>query len=127
MRELREREKRGARFELPEKPEKIEGFDDLVETLKCMVANEEERVRADLARNQTNLEILGTLQALIRKQGSGPAAQPVDLSPIRELVEEIVAEREARQARIYEFDIKRDANTGYAFQITATPKAPVTH
>lgn len=102
-------------------------MDDLVETLKCMVANEEERVRADLARNQTNLEILGTLQALIRKQGSGPAATPVDLSPIRTLVEEIVAEREARQAQTYEFDIKRDANTGYAFQIIATPKAQTTH
>jgi hypothetical protein len=125
---LREREKSGARVQFAKKPEQIEGFPDLVATLKQMVANEEERVRADLARNQTTLEILGTLQSMIRKQGSGPAAQPVDLSPIRDLLEEIQADR-LRAPVDYDFNIIRPGGDGFqpASRIEARAVKPTTH
>lgn len=118
--ELNRRAAKGADIKIQPKPTEIAEFSELVESLKSMVANESERIRADIARNQTNLEILATLQSLIRKQGSAPAPQPVDLSPIYEVLEEIRNERMARDRGAYEFEIKRDGR-GFAQSITATP------
>jgi hypothetical protein len=121
-------ERGGARIQYPKVPDQIEGFSDLVNTLKQMVANEEERVRADLARNQTTLEILGTLQSLIRKQGSGPAQQPIDLQPVMDLLEEIRAERQALPVD-YDFNIIRRGGDGFqpATKIEARAVTPQVH
>lgn len=104
--ELRRSKTDGAEFEFDPETLTIPQFGDLVEAMQRMVANESERIRADIARNQTNLEILATLQSLIKKQGSGPAPQPVDLSPIKDLLEEIRAERTHAPVD-YDFNILR--------------------
>lgn len=104
--QLKKLAREGADITFPSKPTEIEQFGDLVAAMERMVSNEAERIRADIARNQTNLEILATLQALVRKQGQGPAPQPVDLSPIRDLLEEIKTERN-REPVDYDFNILR--------------------
>lgn len=126
--ELRKLEESGAEIEIEHHETQIAQFGDLIKALQTMVANEEERVRADLARNQTQLEILATLQSMIRKQGSGPAAQPVDLSPIRDLLEDIRAERHAEPVD-YDFNIIRPGGDGYqpASKIEARAIKPTTH
>ncbi len=116
----------GAEVELELEVTTIEQFDELVDSLKQMVANESERIRADIARNQTNLEILATLQSMIRKQGQAPKVEAPDFAPIYELLEEIRGEREARDRGAYEFTVKRDGR-GFAQSITATPVTPTTH
>ena len=123
--DLKRLQDEGAEVEFEAEVTTIEQFSELVESLNTMVANESERIRADIARNQTNLEILATLQSMIRKQGQAPAPQPVDLSPIWELLEEIRAEREAREQNrgAYEFEVLRDGR-GFAQKITAKPVAP---
>lgn len=124
--ELKKLRDDGAEIEFEPEVTKIEQFSDLIDQLKLMVANESERIRADIARNQTNLEILATLQALVRKQGQAPSQPAVDLSPIKELLEDLRAEREARERASYEFDIQRDGR-GFAHKITAKPVGPTTH
>lgn len=124
--DLKKLESEGSTFDFEKEVLEIEQFGELVESLKTMVANEAERIRADISRNQTNLEILATLQAMIRKQGQGPKIEAPDFSPIYELLEEIRGEREARDRGAYEFTVKRDGR-GFAQTITATPVAPTTH
>lgn len=124
--ELQRLKSEGAEVEIETEVLSIERFDELLEAVKQMAANEAERIRADIARNQTNLEILATLQAMVRKAGEGPKAQPVDLSPIRDLIVSMHDERQARDRGAYEFAIKRDGR-GFAQTITATPVSPTTH
>lgn len=124
--ELKKLRQKGAEVEFEAEITTIEQFDDLVAAVKAMVASEAERVRADIARNQTNLEILATLQSMIRKQGSAPSASPVDLTPIVELIQDIKAEREFRERASYEFEINRDQR-GYMKSITANPTQPTKH
>lgn len=124
--ELRRLVKRGADVKFQPKATEIANFDELLEVLKQIANNEQERIRADIQRNQTNLEILATLQAQLRKQGTVKAGPAPDMTPIIELLAEIRAEREAREQVCYNFDIKRDGR-GFAQSITATPVAPTTH
>lgn len=126
LKELKALREKGAEIEFETEVTQIEQFGELVETLKTIVANEEERVRADIARQQTNLEILATLQSMIRKQGSGPKITPVDMEPITKLLEEIRAEREAKAMVSYEFEIDRDGR-GFARKITAKPQGQQIH
>ena len=126
LQDLKTLAKEGATIEVNRQPVSIEGFTELVEALRAMMAAEEERIRADIARNQTNLEILATLQAVVRKQGSHPKPEPVDLSPLVGILEEIRSERDYRARVAYDFDITRDGR-GFAQKITATPVQPVKH
>ena len=96
----------GAEVKFGTESMQIEQFGDLVSSLKTMVANEAERIRADIARNQTNLEILATLQSLIRKQAQVPTSAPADLSPIKDLLEDMRAERNVDPVD-YDFNILR--------------------
>jgi hypothetical protein len=119
---------KGASVKFPKESMEIEQLGDLIEVLKRMAANEEERIRADIARNQTNLEILATLQGLIRKQGERKGS-PVDFGPLVQILADIKHEREEREddnGGAYEFDIKRDGR-GFAQKIIATPVRPLTH
>lgn len=104
--ELRKLAKEGADINFQSKPTEIEQFGELLESLKTMAANETERIRADIARNQTNLEILATLQALIKKPTPGLNMPPPDLTPIRDLIEEMRAERHHEPVD-YDFNILR--------------------
>lgn len=128
MAELMAITKDGGSVTFPKKPMEIERIGELIDTLRTMVANEEERVRADIARNQTNLEILATLQALIRKQGENrkPTETAVDFGPLVQILTEMQAERENRERGAYEFEIRRDGR-GFAQRIIATPAGPTTH
>jgi hypothetical protein len=121
---------KGASVKFPAKDMKIEQLGDLIEVLNRMAANEQERIRADIARNQTNLEILGTLQALIRKQGDRKiSGSPVDFTPLVQILSELKLEREEDEHKnggAYEFEIKRDGR-GFAQKIVATPMRPTTH
>ena len=128
LKELDERRRQGVEYQFDPDILTIERFDDLIKALEAMVSNEAERIRADIARNQTNLEILATLQAVIRKQGQGPAVQPVDLSPIRDLLEEIRADR-TREPVDYDFHIVRPGGEGFqpATKIEARAVKPTTH
>ena len=120
---------KGASVKFPAKDMKIEQLGDLIEVLNRIAANEQERIRADIARNQTNLEILATLQGLIRKQGENRkiSGSPVDLTPLVQVLSELKHEREEKEnGGSYQFEIKRDGR-GFAQQIIATPMRPTTH
>ncbi len=119
--ELRKMTEEGAEVEIERRPAQIVQFDELVDALKEIVANEAERVRADIARNQTNLEILATLQGMVRKQAQAPQAKPTDFGPLVQILEELRNDREAARMPVpWDFDIKRDGR-GFAQSITATP------
>jgi hypothetical protein len=125
--ELNKSKSSGAEFEFDPEVLSIERFGELIEAMKSMVSSESERIRADIARNQTNLEILATLQAVIRKQGQGPAPVPVDLNPIRELLEEIRAERN-HEPIDYDFNILRSGpGLSPAVKIEARAIIPTRH
>ena len=129
MAEILALQNEGASVKFPAKPMQVEQLGELIDVLKRMAANEEERIRADIARNQTNLEILATLQATIRKQGEKRtmSGSNLDLTPIVQAILEIKEEREEREhGSSYQFEIHRDGR-GFAQRITATPTRQTTH
>lgn len=128
LNELQRLKSEGAEVEIETEVMQIDRFDELLATLKSMAENEAERIRADIARNQTNLEILATLQSLVRKAGDGPKSAPVDLSPIFTMLEEMRAER-TRAPVDYDFNIIRPGGDGFqpATKIEARAVKPTTH
>jgi len=130
--DLRELKNEGADVEISRKPMTIEQFGDLIKAVQQMVDNEQERIRADLARNQTNLEILAALQSMVKKQSEDLrkvlAAQPktIDLTPFAEIVAEVQAMRAPTEPQSYDFTFERDRQ-GFASKIRATPVEPTRH
>lgn len=122
-RELKKLMREGAEVDFGTEVMKIEQFGDLVAALKTLTSNESERIRADIARNQTNIEILATLQALIKKPVKGMTAPAIDLTPLKDILEDIRAERDYRAKVGYNFEIKRDGR-GFASSIEALPIQP---
>ena len=117
----------GAEFEFDPDVLTIERFGELIEAMQRMVDNEAERIRADIARNQTNLEIIATLQAVIRKQGQGPGPTPLDLTPMLDLLEDIRAERHHEPVD-YDFNILRSGpGLSPAVKIEARAITPTRH
>jgi hypothetical protein len=104
--QLKRLAKEGAEIKFAPKAMEIEQFGELIEALKTMTANEAERIRADVARNQTNLEVIAALQALIKKPAAGVNVPPPDLQPIRDLIEEMRLERHHEPVD-YDFKILR--------------------
>lgn len=102
----------------------VQGFTDLVSKLDMLISGHEERIRADLARNQTQLEILATLQATIRHQVS-QGKPKVDLEPLKTVLSEI-QEQQNRPRPAWEFSIDRD-NRGFMTRITAKPQGGQVH
>ena len=124
MAELLALQKEGATLKFPPKPVELQRLGELIDALNQMVSNEEERIRADLARNQTNLEILATLQALIRKQGEGKGAPAIDIDMTP--IVQALGDMRATGNGSYSFDIERDGR-GFAQRIVATPVGPTRH
>lgn len=104
--QLHELQKDGALVEFEKRPMVIEQFADLIETLKGMIAAQEARATADLARSQTQLEVIATLQMLVKKDTSGNRSHPVDLEPLKTVLSEI-QESNNRQPVDYDFNILR--------------------
>ena len=120
--DIRKLESEGSSFEFDTDVLQIEQFGELLETLRRIAGNEEERIRADLARNQTNLEIMGSLQALVKSlKGSGGGRIDLDLKPLEEILGQLTAKAHSHPLVTYEFEFTRDANTGGIFKIIATP------
>jgi len=111
----------GAEFEFDRRPLEIGRLDELISKLDALVQAQAERTRADLDRSQTQLEVLATLQALIKKQAVNTPT--LDLTPIRDLIAELQAGSDLRSQSAYSFDIKRTGQ-GYLDKITATPIPP---
>lgn len=125
--EIRRAQKHGTEFQFDQDVLQIERFGELIDALKTMASNEAERIRADISRNQTNLEIMGSLQNMIKKAGQGPSPVPMDLTPIRDLLEEMRADRHHEPVD-YDFNILR-AGPGLspAVKIEARAITPTKH
>jgi hypothetical protein len=108
------------------KAREIAQFGDLIEQLRQMVAGNAERTKADLARSQVQLEILGTLQKYIRSNGtkSQVSHETIDLEPLKEILLQI---HESHEAVPYQFDIQRADNNGPMQRVIATPIHPTRH
>lgn len=102
----------------------IHRFDELLSKLDTVIKDNEARARADLARSQTQLEVLATLQALIRKSVDQGKPQ-VDLAPLKTVLSEM-QEQQSRPRPAYEFDVDRD-NRGFISKITARPQGETMH
>lgn len=75
-RQLQEMQKDGALIEFEKRPMVVEQFGELIETLKTMIDAQNMRAKADLARSQTQLEVLATLQGLIKKDAGRALPSP---------------------------------------------------
>ena len=111
----------GDLIESEAEPMTIERFGELLEKMDALVQASQERAEADLARSQSQLEVLATLQALIRQQNAGPKGSPVDLAPLQTVLTEIQTANAERGRITYEFDVQR-SNQGYISKIVATPQ-----
>lgn len=100
----------------------VHRFDELLSKLDTIIQNNVELARADIARSQSQLEVLATLQAMIRKGGTSPK---VDLDPIKTVLTELQEQRD-RPRPAYEFAVDRD-NRGFISKITAKPQGPSLH
>ena len=127
MDELRELSEDGFEVEFQKKTMVIEHFDHLIDCLKQVIAGNEERTRADLARSQTQLEVLATLQTLAKQKPDGGAkGTPIDLAPLQQVLAEIHKANNERTAIAYNFEIHRGEG-GYMRGVTATPIEPTRH
>jgi hypothetical protein len=102
----------------------IQGFSDLISKLDTIIQGHEERIKADLARNQTQLEILATLQATIRNQ-IAKGSPKVDLEPLKTVLSEMQEQR-AMPRPAWDFEISRD-NRGFMTKVTAKPQGQQLH
>lgn len=113
----------GAEFNFPERMSKIEGFDEMIEAMKSMVSNNSARVEADSARSQSMLEILATIQVLVRKSGERRGAQgtPLNMAKVEKALDQIRDLMAMPKPLVsYEFDFQRNQQ-GFTNKIIATP------
>ena len=109
----------------PEQRE-VAQFGELIEQLRQMVAGNAERVKADLARSQVQLEVLAGLQKLIHANRTKSFSTPETMS-LEPLLEVLAQLHESREAVPYQFDIQRADNNGPMQRIIATPIQPTHH
>lgn len=99
-------------------------FGELIDKLSEMIAQGAERTAADHARSQVQLEVLSSLQKMIRDNRTKSYSQdPIDLSPLRDVLSEI---NESKEAVTYRFDIQRHEG-GAMSSVIATPIEPTRH
>ncbi len=120
--DLQRRQKAGARLDFGPERMQIENFGELVAALKGMSANEQARITEALSRNQTQLEIIATLQQLVRRQPpSAPAAVDIDLTSLDDILATLVGKAHSHALVAYDFDFIREGNGGRTVRIRATP------
>lgn len=120
--ELDRRRNRGAKIDFGPERMQIENFGELVAALKGMSANEQARITEALSRNQTQLEIIATLQQLVRRQpSSAPAAVDIDLTSLDDILATLVGKAHTHALVAYDFDFIREGNGGRTVRIRATP------
>jgi hypothetical protein len=89
--QLLEMKRNGAAVEFEKRHMVIEQFPDLLCELKTLIELHNERVKADLKRSQAQLEVLATLQALVRRGVNGsPPLDPI-VSMLAEIRDAIIA------------------------------------
>ncbi len=123
LQELAELRDSGAEFEFDRRPLEIGRIGELIEKIEELVKAQEARTRADLDRSQANLEVLATLQTMIRKQGGVNRSPPLDLSPLSDMLADIQTATELRSQTAYDVDIKRTGQ-GYLDKFRITPIPP---
>jgi len=103
--DLLELSKGGAKIKIDRPPQRIAQFDELVELTKQLIATNKARIEADEARNKSQLEVLATLQSLIRS-GNVTKSHPVDLAPLKTVLSEIQENTQAveRPSYVLSFD-----------------------
>jgi len=115
----------GAQIKTEDQPSVIAQFDELVASIKDLIAATNERARADLARSQTQLEILATLQSLIRQNVT--KSQPTDLTPLKTVLTEIQGNTEPRPLSGYEFNVTKRDRLGDIETLRVEPISPTQH
>ena len=105
----------------------IARFGELLEKLEELIAATTQRTTADLERSQVQLEVLATLQKMIRQNGtkSQVSSETVDMEPLRAVLAQL-AESRGNEAVAYTFDIKRHEG-GLMSHVIATPHEPTRH
>ena len=102
----------------------LDRMDELLAKLDSMIENQTQMASADLARSQAQLEVLATLQKLIRNKVT--SSKPVDMAPIQSALTELQTMQAEPRRTVYQFDITRD-NRGLLASITAKPQGTITH
>ena len=118
--ELLEMVRDGAILRRDSKPTTIDRFDELIDQLKALVDSQTEQAAADLARSKTQLEVLATLQATIKKTNATKVHSAPDLKPLMSVLSEIQASNTKRSDVAYQFDIQR-VEGGLMTGVRATP------
>ena len=116
----------GGKVRVPDRPSVIAQFDELVEKVDGLVKVIAETAKADLARSQTQLEILATLQAQIRSQNV-TKSHPVDMTPLKTVLTEISENTIPRQLSGYEFEVTSRDRMGDIAKLRVMPVAPTQH
>lgn len=104
--ELLEMAQDGAMIRRESKPTVIDRFDELIAQLKALVDSQKESAAADLARSKSQLEVLATLQANIKRQNVPKVQQVLDLKPLMAVLAEM-QEVNHREPVNYDFTILR--------------------
>jgi len=118
----------GAIIKREDHPTSIERFDDLITALEGIAKSNELRASADLARSQAQLEIMATLQGMVRRQANATKVHsaPMDLEPLKEILLQMQAVNE-RPPVSYQFDILRSGDNGPMSRVIAAAIAPTQH
>ena len=118
----------GALIRREDRPASIERFGDLITALEGIAESNKALARADLARSQAQLEVMATLQGLVRREANATKvhSQPLDLTPLKEVLLQMQAANE-RQPLAYQFDILRSGEGGPMSRVVATPIAQTKH
>ncbi len=117
--------KGGAKIEIARPAQIIAQFDELVSHIKQLIAGNEARAVADKMQAQSQLEVLATLQALIKKQPSGVnRSSPLDLEPLQTVLAEMAQANTMREEpHDYEFTFDRGPQ-GFTTKIYAKVVRP---
>lgn len=106
----------------------IARFGELIGKLEELITVTSKRTAADFERSQVQLEVLATLQKMIRANGtkSQVSHETIDMEPLKAILVEIQESNAARERTAYQFNIQRGEG-GYMAGVTATPISPTTH
>lgn len=105
----------------------IARFGELIDKLSELISMNSARVQADLARSQSQLEVLGTIQKMVRNQPKGVTkSHEIDLAPLQDVLAQILAANAEKAKQAYQFNVQR-VEGGLMTGITAVPITPTSH